>query len=125
MRMKQIIFLLSLLAFSSLAYSANMVEQFQIQAGKQFTFSATVTSSPALSANQSRGYLMIQNSCASTDLITVVLRNIESGGNGIQIQPCGTYEFVKVPTNSVWIKANSGTQTAIIIEGIIASGEST
>lgn len=121
--MKQTIIYFVLFFICLPAWSANMAEQFQIQSGRQFTFSATTTSTVAVSANQSRGYLIIQNSCASTDLITVVLRNIESAGNGIQLQPCGTYEFVKVPTNSVWLKSASGTQTAIIIEGVIASGE--
>jgi hypothetical protein len=123
--MKQIIFLLIAVFACLPLYAANMVEQFQINAGRQFTFSATTTSTVAISANPNRGYLMIQNSCASTDTITIVLRNIESGSNGIQLTPCSTYEFIKVPTNSVWIKANSGTQTAIIIDGNISYGETT
>jgi hypothetical protein len=120
--MKQIIFYL-ILFFGITVHAANMVEQFQLPAA-QSKFTATTTSANALSVNQSRGYLMIQNSCASTDFISVNLMLKDTTGTGIQIQPCSSYEFDKVPTNSVWLKSNSGSQTALIIEGNVSYGES-
>jgi hypothetical protein len=104
-------------------HAANMVEQFQVPLGRQLTFSATTTSVQALVPNQNRGYLMIQNSCASSDTVTVNLGAKETAGTGVQLSPCSSYEFSKVPTNSVWLKSASGSQTVIIVEGNIAQGE--
>ena len=117
--------LVILVCVGQFAWSANMSEQFQLDSGRQFVFTATTTSTAALSVNMNRGYLLIQNSCASTANITVVLRAQESGSNGIQLSPCSSWEFDKVPTNSVWIKSASGSQPVIIVEGNIAYGEST
>ncbi len=109
---------------SCFAGAANMVQQFQVPTGKQITYSATTTSTQALAVNQSRGYLMVQNSCASTANVTVNIGAKETASTGVQLAPCSSYEFGKIPTNSIWLKAASGTQTVIVVEGNIASGES-
>lgn len=103
---------------ANFASAANVTQKFEVIATTaEFTFSATTTSQMVLGVNLSRGYLMVQNSCASTANVSVNLRSQETAGTGIQIAPCGAYEFASTPTNSVWIKSASGTQTVIFIEG--------
>lgn len=113
-RMKTILFAF-LMIFASFANAASVSQQFLLNnVNQQFVYSATTTSLKALDVNLSRGYLMIQN--IGTDYITVNLRAADTGA-GIQLYPGSALEFSVIPTNSIWIKSNSGTQSVIVLEG--------
>jgi hypothetical protein len=75
----------------------------------------TTTSAQALAANQSRKYLLIQNK--GTDSILVKFGSAHSASEGILISAGGYYEPFVAPIDAVFLKASSGTQTTVVVEG--------
>jgi hypothetical protein len=74
------------------------------------------TSALQLPFRASRSYLLVQNK--GTDSVIVKFGSVHSASEGILILPGGNYEPAKVPVDSMYLKASSGTQVVAIIEGL-------
>lgn len=104
--MRIVLFFFFLLIVSSLAIDAT----FKLTEGI-----ATVTSTQAVPGNGHRTYFIFQNK--GTDSIFLKVDSVHIGTEGIEISAGGNYEPFVAPTNSIFIKAASGSQTFSIIEG--------
>ena len=80
------------------------------------TLTATVTSTKALSRNEARVYLLIQNTGAQT--IIVKFNSVQSALEGIQIPAGGNYEPLIAPKDAVYVETASATSGFTIMEGI-------
>lgn len=98
-----------LLLFSSVAFA----DPFTVVTQSTLSVSGSVQ---ALPDNAVRTYLLIQN--AGTDTVIVKIGSSISTTEGILIAAGGAYEPRLVPKQSVWLKANSGTQAVRILEGL-------
>ena len=74
------------------------------------------TSALALPFRHDRSYLLVQNK--GTDSVILKLGSVHSASEGIVIVVGGNYEPIRVPKDSVYLKATSGTQTVSIVEGV-------
>lgn len=82
----------------------------------QISTSATITSTQILPDNPIRKYLIIENLGSTT--IIAKFGSIQSGSEGIQIPAGGNYEPYSAPTESLWIKSASSTDSMMVLEGI-------
>lgn len=82
---------------------------------QQIVVSATVTSTKFMDQNTNRNYLLIQNNGATN--VTVTFGAAQSGSEGIVIPPGGSYEPIKAFWDAVYLKAASGTDSVVLIEG--------
>lgn len=78
------------------------------------SFTATTSSTLALSKNTARMYLIIQN-LSSDQNITVAFGG--ASNTGIVIPPGGNYEPNKGIWDDVYIRSASGSQSVVILEG--------
>lgn len=100
---------ITLLLFSFAAHAVTNLKD-------HVTFSATTTSGQALSLNQYRNYLLIQN--RGTADIYVKANSAHAGSEGILIVAGGSWEPLEAPIGAIFIKASTGTQSTAIVEGI-------
>lgn len=108
--MKIIMLLLFLMACSP----ANAIQDaFSLR--QQIVVNATTTSTLALAANPLRKYLMIQNN--GTAVVSVTFNAAQTSTEGVQIVAGGNYEPFKASADSVYLKASSGSQSVVLIEG--------
>lgn len=109
--MKKLLLALLFFAFQAQAIS---IQPF-LDMKEPVAFSATTTSTQALTYNTYRRYLIIQNRGAAS--IYVKFGAVHSGTEGLEIVGGGNYEMLTPPFNSVWIVAASGTQSVVLYEG--------
>jgi hypothetical protein len=81
----------------------------------QSTITVTTTGAQVLPALNGRKYLIVINK--GTDTIYFKLDSAPGAGQGVPILPGGNYEPFAVPSNAIFLKANSGTQSVEIIQG--------
>jgi len=81
----------------------------------QTELSVTTTSSQALPKNQDRKYLLILNKGSAN--VIVKFGSAHSASEGVLVPAGGNYEPFVSPIDSVYLKAASGTQTVLVIEG--------
>lgn len=77
--------------------------------------SVTTTSAQAIAANQSRKYLLVQNKGSTSVLLKV--DSAHSASEGVEIPAGGNYEPAAVPLNAIFLKAASGTNACVVVEG--------
>lgn len=81
----------------------------------QTEFSASTTSAVALDSDNQRHYLLVVNK--GTDVVYLKFDSLSTGTDGIPLPAGAVYEPWVVPTNSLYIKAASGTQTVLVLVG--------
>lgn len=79
------------------------------------TAATSTTSALAVAANSSRAYLIIQNRGGVA--VYVKFGSAHSGTEGIELAAGVSYEPYKVPIDSIYLKAASGTPSVTIYEG--------
>lgn len=80
------------------------------------TYSATTTSGLALAASPYRDYLIIVNNGATS--IHVKTDSAHTGTEGVTIPAAGSWEPVKAPIGSIYIRSASGTDGVTLVEGV-------
>ncbi len=88
---------------------------FSVFKQQQIVVTATVTSTKFMDQNTNRNYLLIQNNGATN--VTVTFGAAQNGSEGIIIPPGGSYEPIKAFWDAVYLKAASGTDAVVLIEG--------
>lgn len=88
----------------------------QVTLKTQTIVSATGTSTLLLAANQRRKYLLIINNGSAT--VYAKGGSIHSSTEGVPIVAGGNWEPFQTPTDAIYLKSASGTQSVSIIEGI-------
>lgn len=103
------IFLLVLL-FPSLLFA--VTDSFSLNLQSETDIS---TATQVLAVNTKRNYLMIHNK--GSESILIKFGSTISASEGLLLPAGGYYEPMKAPRTSVYIKATTGTQTVLVIEG--------
>lgn len=109
----KLLLILAIVMTSSIVTAAGFNEQFTLN--QQVAVSVTGTAALVLSQSMRRGYLMVQNNGSQT--VYVKLGSTISGSEGIVLIAGASYEFTTAPTDSVYMKSASGTQSVVVIEG--------
>lgn len=104
---------IAMVFWCGLAKAVPVYQQFMTK--QQIVVSVTTSSAQFLGDNGSRGYLIIQNK--GTDAVFLKVGSTITGSEGLVLGAGASYEFHVTPINSIWMKANSGTQSVTILEG--------
>lgn len=84
--------------------------------GPPVVVASTVTSSQFMAANSLRSYLIIQNTGTSNILVKFQSASVNTA-DGLLIPAGGAYEPIDAPTQAVFIRSVTGTNSAVIIQG--------
>lgn len=83
--------------------------------GPPVTVTATVTSTQELTQNNSRMYLLIQNT--GSNPVIVKFGSAQTGVEGITVPAGGNYEPIVAPADSVWMRSSASTSAVTIQQG--------